>query len=290
MSGNRPSKSFRQTSIIAWLGSRLNGWIVTKASQLGREELSCRMSDGTRLPAAMMHINHELDLALLKVGKNNLAPVTWSEVASLPVGAWLATTSCASRQPTGIGVVSVGPRKIPHKKPMLGVALEENQNGEGAVVSSVVEGGGAYAAGIEEGDVIVTIDGIAMADKRAVLNKIALSRGGQRLSIGITRNRSSISVDAQLMDTSATLLDPTEMEVNGSISARASGFSKSFPTRYDSLSASVWRSSGRYSRSRGRAEHSEGRTSQFLRPSHRCRCPAIREMLLVAASRPSPKK
>jgi len=47
---------------------------------------------------------------------------------------------------------------------------------------------------------------------------------GQRLTVGVERSGERVKLVAQMMDLSNSLLDPTEMEVNGSISARATGF------------------------------------------------------------------
>jgi S1-C subfamily serine protease len=49
---------------------------------------------------------------------------------------------------------------------------------------------------------------------------------GQRVSVGLQRDGSSESIYAQMMDLNHSLLDPTEMEVNGDISARSTGFQR----------------------------------------------------------------
>ena len=202
-----------------------NGWIVTKASQLVPEGLACRLSDGTRLPASIMNVNHDLDLALIKVNRSELTSVVWQTVPDVHVASWIATTS-ANRLPVGIGVVSVGPRKIPSTPVVLGVSLGAAK--EGSLVSKVVQGGGAERAGIEEGDVILSIDGSFLGNTDALIKKVRSLRAGQRVSVGLTRNDHSISLIAQIMDLSQNLHDSTEMEVTGNVSARASGFSRAF--------------------------------------------------------------
>ncbi len=261
-----------------------NGWVITKASQLGTEQLDCRLSDGTRIPANLMHINHELDLALLKINRSNLPAAVLHEGSNVHVGGWLATTTSSSKMPVGIGVVSVGPRRIPSTKAVLGVSLGDAD--EGALVSMVVPGGGAYQAGIEEGDVIVSIDGSYLDSKEALLRKIATLRAGQRVTIGVTRKDNSLSMDAQLMDLSANLFDPTEMEVNGNVSARASGFPKVF--QHDTVLA-PHQCGGPVVDTQGRVVGINiaraGRVTSYALPLD-VLVPAIREMLVVANSRP----
>jgi serine protease Do len=261
-----------------------SGWVVTKASQLNAEEVDCRLFDGTRVPAALMHVNHELDLALLKVNRRSLPAAALQEDANVRVGGWLATTSSSSKMPVGIGVVSVGPRKIPSTRAVLGVSLGDAD--EGALVSMVVPGGGAFQAGIEEGDVIVSIDGSYLSNKEALLRKIATLRAGQRVTVGLTRRDNSLSLVAQLMDLSANLFDPTEMEVNGNVSARASGFPRVF--QHDTVLA-PHQCGGPVVDTHGRVIGLNiaraGRVTSYALPVD-VLVPAVREMLVVANSRP----
>jgi S1-C subfamily serine protease len=201
------------------------GWIVTKASQLAKNAIEIRCFDGRKASAKVSNINSEHDLALLKAERSDLSPVQWAAQDSASVGSWLATTS-TNKTPIGIGVVSVGPRAIPAARAVLGIQLDDAD--QGALVSVVVPGGGAYRAGIEEGDVIISLDGTLLPDKSALLQKIASLKAGQRVSVGLTRENRAITLDAQLMDLPITLYDEMEYEVNGSISARATGFSRVF--------------------------------------------------------------
>jgi S1-C subfamily serine protease len=186
--------------------------------------------------------------------------------------------------PLGIGVVSVAPRRIPPTKAVLGVSLGDAE--EGALVSMVVPGGGAYHAGIEEGDVIVSIDGTFLDSKEALLRKIATLRAGQRVTIGVTRNENSLTLDAQLMDLSANLFDPTEMEVNGNVSARASGFPRVF--QHDTVIA-PHQCGGPLVDTHGHVVGVNiaraGRVTSYALPVD-VLVPAVREMLLAVNSRP----
>ncbi len=205
-----------------------SGWIVTKASQIPDGEIQVQLFDNRKLPATRLRTNQDLDLAVLKVEANNLPAVTWRADYFAPVGAWLATTT-TSKTPIGVGVVSVGPRKIGSSKAVLGIVLGGSD--EGARVANVIPGGGAYRAGIEKNDVIVAINGASIPDTDSLLSKIQSLQAGQRISVVLNRPgvENSFTREAQLMDLSMNVLnDDTEMEVNGNVSARSTGFPKAF--------------------------------------------------------------
>ncbi len=255
------------------------GWVVTKASQLTDESLECRCFDGRRTPAELVRVHEELDIALLKLERQDLPPVVWHPENSASVGAWLATVS-TSKTPVALGVVGVGPRTIPAARAVLGVSLGDAE--EGAMVSMVIPGGGAYRAGIEEGDVIISINGAYLRDKDALLQKIAELRAGQRVVVGVNRERHQLTLAAQLMDISTNLFDPTEMEVNGSVSARSTGFSRVF--QHDTVLA-PHQCGGPLVDSRGRVVGLNiaraGRVNSYALPLD-VAVPAIREMLTLA--------
>lgn len=202
-----------------------DGWIATKASQLGDSPLEIKFFDGKKLPAKNVRSDNELDLALLKVERTGLPSLPLDPIPLPRVGAWLATTTTV-KTPIGIGVVSVGPRRIAPTQAVLGVQLSDSD--DGALVDAVIPGGGAYRAGIEEGDLIVSMDGNYLPSKDALIDRIRGLQAGQRVSLKIKRNESVLDVTAQLMDLTMNPFDPTEMEVNGNVSARSTGFQRVF--------------------------------------------------------------
>ena len=81
-----------------------DGLVLTKASELNGDVV-CALNDGRRLPAKIVGISHDHDLALLKLEKTKLIAVTWANGNEPQVGAWLATASCTA-DPRAIGIVS----------------------------------------------------------------------------------------------------------------------------------------------------------------------------------------
>ncbi len=207
-----------------------DGWVITKASELPPESLTCRLYDGTRSSAELKVKNRDLDLALLKLDRSSLTCVEWSENECPRVGAWLATTDLKS-SPMAIGVLSVRHCSIASVKAVLGIQLDAQENRP--IVSMVLPGSGAAAAGFMADDVIVRIDDQDVSSRQAVLDLLGSKRAGDMVDVTVRRKDQEILLVGKLMDINSSLFDPTEMEVNGRISARSTGFKKVF--QHDSV-------------------------------------------------------
>ncbi|MCU0708642.1 MAG: PDZ domain-containing protein [Pirellula sp.] len=200
---------------------RSDGWITTKSTEVPDSPVDVRLFDGTKATGKVKIRRPDIDLALLKIERTDLPTIRWNVDASVPVGGWLASADSRAL-PLALGVVSVRSRTIRQETAVLGVQLSMKQ--ESAFVDHVVVGSGAEKAGIRGGDVIVELDGKPMTSRRDVLDYLKTVSAGNRINIVVDREGSQVAMLAQMMDLSSSLLDPTEMEVNGSISARATGF------------------------------------------------------------------
>jgi serine protease Do len=83
---------------------------------------------------------------------------------------------------------------------------------QGAVVSSVVKGSPADKAGIERGDVIVSVDGQTLGDSNALRNHIAATPPGTAVALGLVRDGKPVTVHAQLGELRSA---KAEVEANG---------------------------------------------------------------------------
>jgi serine protease Do len=203
-----------------------DGWIVTKASEIPDEVVQVSLFDGSKADGLVRARRTDLDLALLKIERTKLPVIAWNTKTEVPVGGWLASIDI-NKSPVSVGVMSVTNRNVPRSRALLGVTFEsDSRQSSTAIVESVVEGSGADRAGIRTGDVIERIDGDRLKNREEVLRRLAGMLAGQRVLVGIQRNGASESLSAQMMDLNHSLLDPTEMEVNGEISARSTGFQK----------------------------------------------------------------
>ncbi len=203
-----------------------DGWIATKASQLSAaEKVTAQLSDNTELVAEIVQRSNEYDIALLRIQRGGLHAVHWAD-SSIPLrGTWLATTDIA-KMPTAVGVVSAGIQSVHAVKARLGVELVDSATG--AAVVRVLMGTGADYAGLRVGDNIIAVNGISVASQPAFQRAIDASHGGTVVKLTVTRGEKEFETNAQLMDLADELLDETEMEVNGPVSARATGFNRVF--------------------------------------------------------------
>ena len=199
-----------------------DGWIVSKSSEIPEQSIEVRLYDNSKAEGIVKSRRSDLDLALIKIDRSNLQSIQWSTSAPLRVGGWLASTDYRTA-PISIGVVSVPSRNIRREKPVLGVELGFAPNGE-ALIEKVIGGSGADRAGLQTGDLITTIDGESLKSQPEVLARLKALAAGQQVSLDILRDGKKVPVTARMMDLNNTLLDPTEMEVNGDISSRSTGF------------------------------------------------------------------
>jgi len=68
----------------------------------------------------------------------------------------------------------------------------------GALVSGLASGGPATSAGVQVGDVITKINGVAVTDAQDLLTVLAADKPGDTVTLGLDRNGSSLSIQVQL--------------------------------------------------------------------------------------------
>jgi S1-C subfamily serine protease len=91
-----------------------------------------------------------------------------------------------------------------------------------------LHGTGADLAGLQVGDVIIEVNSKSIKSHSDFQRAIGVVQGGEVVHLIFNRGERQLEVDARLMDLSDELLDETEMEVNGPVSARATGFQRVF--------------------------------------------------------------
>lgn len=214
----------QQVALGAIVGS--DGWIVTKASQLPLQgELFCRLADDQQYEAEIIKEVTDIDLALLKIDQSDLHVVPWDNNTLLDRGKWLATTDIDAT-PSAVGVISAGPQVIGKSRAVLGVNFIDSS--DGAAITMVLPGSGADEAGLQIGDNIFAVDGQRVHGRESFLGAISGYSGGQAVALNVQRGEQKFEVYARLMDLADELLDEVEMEVNGRVSARATGFNRVF--------------------------------------------------------------
>ncbi len=88
-------------------------------------------------------------------------------------------------------------RKVSH--PALGVSVTESENG-GALVSAVTPDSGAAKAGLEQGDVITTVNGKPINDSEDLVAIVQSGKVGDQVTIAFTRDGAQRTVTATLAE------------------------------------------------------------------------------------------
>jgi len=84
------------------------------------------------------------------------------------------------------------PKMEMSERPILGVYEGERNNGEGMVIKSIIRGKGAEAAGLQEGDVVIRVDGKSIADSENLRGVLAGHKPGESVSVVFIRDGKNI--------------------------------------------------------------------------------------------------
>ncbi len=197
------------------------GHILTKASQL-RGEITVMLPDGQETAAKRISRDGESDLALIKVEASELKPVDWA-TDEPAVGSWLISVG-QERMPVGVGVVSVGGRQIAPQQGVLGIYLGDDP--DGPLVADVFPGSGADEAGMEAGDIILSVDGQSVPTRRSLLDRLRNFRPGDSLPLVVRRGDEREELMVTLGNESTTMVDRQARQnmMAGPLSVRSGGF------------------------------------------------------------------
>jgi S1-C subfamily serine protease len=218
LSGDRP--------VALGTAVAVDGYILTKRSELGGDPIRVRLHDGRLYPASVASVRRQNDLALLRIQSPvSLLPAKFASQVP-PVASFLISVG-RTGEPIGIGVLGVQPRRIEHSG-RLGVMLEDDSNGR-AVVQNVWPESGAYDAGILPGDMIIAVNGREEYSRVAVIDALRGMFPGERVPLKILRKTESSDTEtlelvARIREFQVMQESESDTKVNGPRSDRLSGF------------------------------------------------------------------
>ncbi|MFN9367677.1 MAG: trypsin-like peptidase domain-containing protein [Planctomycetia bacterium] len=169
-----------------------DGLVLTKASEL-RGQPTIRLADGTKHAAAVVGISEEHDLALLKIGRSDLQPVTWA-AAEPALGSWLATAG-SGELPVAVGVASVATRPL-RSRVLLGIALRPEA--DKAIVDKVFPGSTAAKIGLRPDDVVTRIADREIAAPATVVELLRDRQPGDTVQVAVRRGEETLEFTARL--------------------------------------------------------------------------------------------
>jgi serine protease Do len=175
-----------------------DGYILTKASELKSDKVTCRTRNGKEYEGKKIAIHEPFDLAMIKVEARDLVPVEWAISRVAPVGNWVAAAGTGS-DPVAIGVVSVAARKMPlaprplpenkkNKRGYLGIQMEPAD--EGTKVTLVAPKSPAEKAGLKPNDIVRAVDGIPVEDPESLRNVVQSYSEGDTVKVLVLRGKS----------------------------------------------------------------------------------------------------
>jgi serine protease Do len=171
-----------------------DGWIVTKATLLPAEP-KCELPDGKVVAAKVVGIDPAFDMAVLKVPATGLHEVVWVDKPDPATGTFLAIPGLQDL-PLAIGVVSVPRRDLAGPFPTRVDPTRKQPAVLPEVIGSAVQGRGywvefvegrAAAAGIQPGDVILTIADKAVRRHQDLADCVKGHFAGERMLVRVNR-------------------------------------------------------------------------------------------------------
>ncbi|MEX0586797.1 MAG: trypsin-like peptidase domain-containing protein, partial [Pirellulales bacterium] len=202
-----------------------DGWILTKASELKvgdpKTVLTCRSQGGREVPARVIGVHDDTDLAMLKIEAQGLRPLQWRSGSAPAVGDWVATVG-ASEQPAAVGIVSVPPRRVYAPRGVLGIGLEPSDMGPR--ITLVNPDSGAAKAGLIAGDVIRSVNNQVVKTHDELVAIVARYKPGDTLSLVVIRSGKEQALKATLGVLPNAGRSLFQNALGGSLSDRRSNF------------------------------------------------------------------
>lgn len=171
-----------------------DGHVVTMASLLP-DGAKCRLPDGKVVAAEVIGADPAFDLVLLKVPASGLQAVVWAEKPAPAAGTLLAAAG-PEKLPRAIGVVGVPRRDLPGPFPTKILPYRKAPAALPEVIGSAVQGRGywvefvegrAAAAGLQPGDIILTIAGTPVRSHQDLATCVRSRMAGERVTVRVNR-------------------------------------------------------------------------------------------------------
>jgi serine protease Do len=172
-----------------------SGLALTKASEIKPGKLTCWLASGKEVPAVVLGIDEDEDVALLRVQAGGLKPVRWA-VAKVAIGQW-AITPALAETPQAVGIISALPRRIQPERAYIGVQFYHNLSLP--KVEALMPNLGAEKAGVMPDDVIVAVNNELVTTRERVSEIVGGLREGQTIKLRLERDGKPFETEVKLM-------------------------------------------------------------------------------------------
>jgi len=212
-----------------------DGLIVSKHSEIEfAKDLKCVFGDGTEFSAKVVASDTRYDLALLKIDAKDLTPVPVPN-ESIEIETGQIVVSCnEDGEAMSMGLITAKPRRfsirqqpVRNTRGFLGVVCRSTE--EGLVVRTVTQRSGAQRAGLERGDVILTMEGKKVTTTDKLIEILTDYQPKAKVQISINRGKNSLDLEAILGKRPSGQNDRSDKWGGGPFSERRFGFPTVIP-------------------------------------------------------------
>lgn len=207
-----------------------DGYLLTKASEVtGIKKLGATVDQTKYENAVILAIDPNWDVALVKVEATGLIPVEYAPTSAVPQGTWVVANGATTRTARRLlaGIVSAKIREIPVAGgTAMGVILKPDS--EILELDGVNEKSGAHEAGMQKGDVIISINGTKVAKIEEIAALLKDHRPGSTVKLTYRRDDKETTVDVRLAAREELYTQQVSRndQMSGEYSPRRSGFPK----------------------------------------------------------------
>lgn len=205
-----------------------DGYVLMKASEVPElAKTHILFTDGRKAGLREVRRDARLDLLLAQaVGISGLHAASFGAARPLTMGQWLCSVANSGKE-TRIGIVSARPRRIPGTGAALGIRMDEKpaKVAKGVRVVGIASDSPAEDAGLQEGDVILTIAGEAVNQFRRVHDLVSKRQPGEIIDVCYLRKDKEESCRVRLASRTKVLQNwEGEDFANGGVSLRSDNF------------------------------------------------------------------
>lgn len=205
-----------------------DGHILAKASEFQEWKQPAITVDRTQYPEVkVLAVDPEWDVALLKITAAGLVPVVYAPTSDVPQGTWVVANGATTRTSRRLlaGIVSAKIHEVPAAGgAALGVLL--NAKTKALEIEEVTEKSGAKEAGLQKGDVLLTIEGKPVSKIADIAEALKDRKTGSTVKITCRRGKEELTVEVRLAARSEMFTDQMNRNdmMSGDFSKRRSGF------------------------------------------------------------------
>ncbi|MGH7971678.1 MAG: S1C family serine protease [Limisphaerales bacterium] len=192
------------------------GLVLTKASELKKGKLTCWLASDQEVPAELLKVDDEEDVALVRVHAPGLKPIQWAR-DPVTIGEWAITPGIAIT-PHAVGIISALPRRIRPRRAYIGIQFDFGTSLP--LIQEVLPGFGAETAGLKAGDLILSVNNRAVTNRDQLRDMILEFQAGQTLHLRLRRDAEQVQADVLLMGWPGQSIN----QLGAQVSRRAEGF------------------------------------------------------------------